>query len=348
MVYLPGQVYKVKSKIMPEIPEVPNEEALKLKEFFTWKRRHFMTQHEIDSLLEQFKQEISSSVNAMLRESEMKINTVRDEMIQQMEKLNEKSKSESELLHDEITRKVSEVEDGFNAAVNGLKNRIEELNNDITNKLSKITEDFSSQLEELKNDIDDSVNEKEKLLKENDEKIKEETEEFANQLVSDKFDELNKKLMQLNTKFYEFKESNDMELIEKEFQKRTQELEKSFKQFQNITEGLNEEIKAEMKDLRDTIFPEFKEEMKQNFEAFKTEINEQFKSLDPNAVAEATEQRLNKKIDELKEQIEDLQVNVKSLNEVATKEELQKLHDNFARQMKKVIEWINYFNSRTP
>ena len=215
-------------------------------------------------------------------------------------------------------------------------------------KLSNLKDKLDSELEEFKNDFIGKLNEKEKLLKEEDSKIKSEAENFTNDLVNKKFDSLNKKLLELNTKFYDFKESNDMELIEKEFRKKSEELEKSFKQFQTITEGLNEEIKAEIKDLRDSSFPEFKEEMKQNFEAFKTEINEQFKSLDPNAVVDSAEQRINKKFGELKQEVEDLEMNVKSMKEVATKEELQKLHDNFAVQMKKVIEWIQYFNNRTP
>ena len=117
MVHVFRQVYKVKD-ILPRIPDVPNESITKLKEFFTWKKRNLITKEELDNTTEKLKQEIMTSVDAVLKEYEIKTENIKAEMLREIEKLNEKEKSEFELVHDEIKRRNDKTANTLTSLIN--------------------------------------------------------------------------------------------------------------------------------------------------------------------------------------------------------------------------------------
>jgi hypothetical protein len=375
---------KKKIEILPKVPRIPGDlDSVKLREFFNWKNHELITRHEVEKMLERFQKEVMESIFSKINDSESVVKGVKEELsksYKEFEKnvfdevknlkseMNESLENIETEVKGELKKRVGELEnhhkeseemlmtqdaklnDALNTRISKIKEgseiKINNLSGLLNEKLEKYNGELVEKNSELRNTLIDIIENKFNLSREDGVEMEKRMKSFTTNLITEKFEFLNNKLLELNTKFLEFKEGNDMELIEKEFEKKTKELETSFNQFENISDGLNEEIKAEIKDLRDTWFPEFKQDIKQDLETFKTEVNDKFKNMDPNAIAQASEERMNDKIKDLNLLIEDIQQSLNIINNVVTKEEFEELHENFKKQMKKVIDWINYFDGK--
>jgi len=331
---------KKKTTVLPKAPEVPDDLlGVKLREFFNWKNHELITRHEVEKLFEQYETELSAKIFSKLNETELSVNKVKDSIDSSIKEFDENFKRHVE----EVSHKVKttletsqlDLDAKFNTAIEDLEKKFNQITilwetkiND-SNKLN--ADKLGSSIKNLK----DALSESEKRM-----------QEFSSEFASKKFDEVSAKLTSINARFFELKESNDFEILSKEFKKKTKDIESAFNNFENVTEGLNQEISQEIKDIRETFIPQFKIDIKEITETFKAEVFEKLQNMDPVAVAQSTEERINLRIQELTKQLEESSNTISEIGTYVKKEEFNELYDKFKGEMKKVIEWINYFDGK--
>jgi hypothetical protein len=309
---------KKKNILLPLVPDVPGDlNHVKLKEFFNWRHHELVTKQESENLFEEFKKETLEKVNGLFVEKQSKIMDAFEQM---------------------------------KAQVASFTNNVHAQFNDFNSKSNKDFVDFKTlvvkKLGDLALEFDLKIKQSSDIIKG---KIKEEsnsTLETSSLQLEQQSKQISDKISELNTKFFDYKQNNDLQLLQREFEKKTREIEDEFSRFQNMTGGLNEEIKAEFKELRDVVIPELKSTSSESVETFKNELTEKMQNMDPVAVTQAAEERMGKKMEDLSLQIEAIGATLQESAKSASKSELNELHDNFTKEMKKIIDWINFFNTK--
>jgi len=329
-----------KENSLPKTPDIPNDvNSLKLREFFNWKKHDLMTRHEVEKMLEGFQKEALANLFNKLSESEASINKVKQQISGSMEEFKESFKSGSQEMNLIIERNVQSqkivIEDKLKKATDDSIKRITDYSASFEKKMNDVNSLNAEMMRNSENKLKDMISQAEKR-----------NTDYATEFSAKKFETLMTKFNELNTKFYDFKQNNEFSLVTKEFEKKSGEIEKGFKHFQNIAEGLNEEMKAEFKQVRDVMIPELKSSVKVDLDSFKVVVNEKLQNMDPMAIAQATEDRLNNKFHDFTQSLDEIHVALTKVENAVSRKEFDELHEKFVREMKKVIEWINYFNTK--